>query len=221
MNAQGPVKLGDKHGGQLPQPAADALHGDRPDLLRLRLRVVREAGLTRGQEDLERVDPGDVRGHRDDRDHPPAEPGGGGVSRVVADDDGGPGLGGFRARDRVEGNADDLPAAHSAIQPVGQGCIPSLGVIRGGPGAPCVLVGTGQPGRAEHSDGLVQGRGPRLGAFVPHVGIEKLDVFLRQANTQLHTINTTAGLTTIASSEFASNSFLAAALVAEAACAAT
>lgn len=110
VDAQGAVELGDERGRQLSQPFADSLDVDRAELLGLCLRVARQAGLAGWKENLERVDPRDVRGDRYNRDDSPAKPGGRGVCRVVADDDGGASLGGFRSSDR-----GPAPASASVI----------------------------------------------------------------------------------------------------------
>src|SRR5512146_3061605 len=79
VDAQGAVELGDERGRQLSQPFADSLDVDRAEPLGLCLRVARQAGLAGWKENLERVDPRDVRGDRYNRDDSPAKPGGRGV----------------------------------------------------------------------------------------------------------------------------------------------
>jgi hypothetical protein len=112
VDAQCAVEFGDELAGQLPQGSADSLNGYRTDLFGLGLGVTRQPSLGRGQQNLEWIDPGRVRGHRDHRDDAPGKPAGCGVGRVIADDDGRPGLAGFRPLDRVEVDADDLAAPH-------------------------------------------------------------------------------------------------------------
>jgi hypothetical protein len=61
------------------------------------------------------------------------------------------GLGGFGSPGGVEGDADDLATAHSAVHAVGQSSVPGCGVIGGRPGGPGVLVGDGELGGAQQS----------------------------------------------------------------------
>src|SRR6266487_639101 len=124
MDAQCLVEFGDERGGQLSYSFADPLDRHRADLLGLRLGVTRQPGLACWQQNLEWVDARDVRGHRHYRDHAPAEPGGCGVGRVVADDDREAGLGGSRSAGGVKVDGDDLAAAHSAAQAVRYGSLP-------------------------------------------------------------------------------------------------
>ena len=64
MNPERLIEFGDERGWQLANPFADPRHGHRADLLGLRFRVAGQPRLVCGQQDLERVDAGRVRGHR-------------------------------------------------------------------------------------------------------------------------------------------------------------
>jgi hypothetical protein len=84
VDAEGLVELGHELRRQLPNLRADTLDGDRSDLLSLRLGVLAQPGRPGWQQDLERVDPLGVRGHRHDGDHTPSEArGSGGVGGGV------------------------------------------------------------------------------------------------------------------------------------------
>jgi hypothetical protein len=75
LDAQRLVEFGGKAGRQLPDPPADALDGDRADLLSLCLGVAGQAGFGSGQQNLERVDARDIGGHGHDGDETAAEAG--------------------------------------------------------------------------------------------------------------------------------------------------
>ena len=69
MEAQGVVKLAKDVGREHAALLADTLDGDRPNLLRLGLRVTVEVRRGGAQQHLERVHALDVGGDRDDGDH--------------------------------------------------------------------------------------------------------------------------------------------------------
>jgi hypothetical protein len=70
VDAEGLVELGHERRAQLAYPVADALDGNGPDLLSLRLGVPPQPGDPGRQENLKRVDPLGAGGDRHDRDHP-------------------------------------------------------------------------------------------------------------------------------------------------------
>ena len=94
------------------QPRPHALDGHGPDLLRLRLRVLREPGVPRGKQDLERIHGFEVRRYGDDRDHAATESSGGEVGPVVADDHGGPTLVRLGTTHGIEVHRMDLAAPY-------------------------------------------------------------------------------------------------------------
>jgi len=95
MDAKRLVEFGDERRRQLTDTWSDPLDSYRAYLLGLGFGVSGQSGLAGWQQHLECVNARDVRGHRDDGDHAPSEPGGRGVGRVIADHDRGPGLAGF------------------------------------------------------------------------------------------------------------------------------
>jgi hypothetical protein len=90
----------------------DALNCDRTHLLGLCLGIVRQAGHLGSKENLERVDPIQVRGHRNDRQHSSAETLCRPVCTVIADNDRWTTLVHFASPGRVEVNESHLASAH-------------------------------------------------------------------------------------------------------------
>lgn len=129
VSTECPVEFGDERRWQLANSFANPLDRHGPDLLGLCFGVLAQPGLAGWEQDLEGVDPRGIRGHRHHRDDAASQPGRCGVGRVVADDDRRAGLAGFRSADRIEADGDDLTAAHSAAQSVGDDAFPCLGIV--------------------------------------------------------------------------------------------
>ena len=98
--------------------STEAFHGDRAHVLRLRLRVSREACDARRQEDLKRVDAIGVRRDWHDSDDASPEALRNAVGAVVADDDRWTLLVGFCTSDGFEVDEPDLTSAHQAVRPL-------------------------------------------------------------------------------------------------------
>jgi hypothetical protein len=88
VHAESVVKFAHDRGWQPAHAAADALDSYRPDLLGLRLGISGKTGLAGLEQNLEGVNPGNVRGDGHYGDHAASQPGCRGVSDIVADDDG-------------------------------------------------------------------------------------------------------------------------------------
>ena len=73
--AKRPVQLGDERRRRLAHGTADALDGDRADLLGQRSRIAAQPGLAGSQHDLKWVDACDAGRHGNNSHHTPAEPG--------------------------------------------------------------------------------------------------------------------------------------------------
>src|SRR6266851_4799454 len=117
MEAQGLIKVAHKLGRHNSEAWADALDGDRTNLLRLCLGVAIEPGTAARQSHLEGVDAVDVRCHGYDGHHTPTEAHGRCVCSVVTDDHRRSPLVRLGATGRVEVNHADLAAQHYPLSP--------------------------------------------------------------------------------------------------------
>jgi hypothetical protein len=124
MDAKRFVKFCHDRSGQPPDLLTYTLDPDRPNLLSLRLGVVTESRLIGPQENLKRVDAGDVRGDRDHRYHTPPEPGRGRIGGIVTDNNGRAGLAGFGSACRFQVDGHDVAATQLLFQAVGGHGIP-------------------------------------------------------------------------------------------------
>lgn len=95
----------------------DSFERDRADLFCLRLRVLPQASVCRRKENLKRIDLPRVRGNRDHGEHTPPKARSGGISTVIADDDGETPLVRFGAASRLEVNQPDVAPAHQEPSP--------------------------------------------------------------------------------------------------------
>jgi hypothetical protein len=87
MQSQRLIDLEHDRGGNQPYPLTEALHGDRPDLLGLSLRVLPQATGHGWQANLNWVDPPNVRCDWKYRDYTAPEAGRDGVGAIVAHDE--------------------------------------------------------------------------------------------------------------------------------------
>jgi hypothetical protein len=88
MNSEGFVELEHERSWHRAEEVLNTLNRHRPHLFGLGFGVsVQSAGLGR-EENLKRIHPCGVGGHRHHGDHPTAESGSGGVGPVIGDDDG-------------------------------------------------------------------------------------------------------------------------------------
>ena len=186
MDSERLVQLGGERSGQDTDECADAFDRDRAQLLGLRLRIAIETGGRGRQQDLERVDATDVRRHRHDRDDASAEPLGGGIRGVVADDDRRSSLVRFGTPSGTELDNADLTAPHSG-QPVGVGRRPQCGVAVALALGPGVFVRRTQSSGTQEPNCSLEYRGARGDAVIGRVLIEELDVVLGKRHTDLHT----------------------------------
>ena len=112
MESEGLVECGLQLGVHCSDLWADALYGDRSDLLRLCLRVGGQSGVLREEQHLKGVDAFGVRCDGDDCDDASSEPLCGAVRAVVADDDRGSLLVGLGASHWLEIDEADVAASH-------------------------------------------------------------------------------------------------------------
>src|SRR5215471_14685545 len=89
------------------------------------------------------------------------------------------------------------PRRTSVGQAVAGGGGPCPRIIAGTPGGPGLLVCVFKLAGPQEPDGPVHDRGPGPDALSLGVGIEEIHVIVRQAHTDLHTLNTTSGTTRV------------------------
>jgi hypothetical protein len=117
MQSQRFVDLEHDRDGHQPYLLTQALHGDRPDLLCLGLRVLPQASGRGQQPNLKWVDPPNVRRDRKYGDYAAPKAGRDGIGTIVAYDDGWTALTRFRAAARIEIDNSDLPTSHQEGKP--------------------------------------------------------------------------------------------------------
>jgi hypothetical protein len=112
MQSQCFVDLEHDREGSQAYPLTQTVHGDRPDLLCLGLRVLPQASGRGRQANLKGVDPPNVRRDWKYGDYTAPKACGDGIGTIVAYDDGWAALTCFRAAARIEIDNPDLPSAH-------------------------------------------------------------------------------------------------------------
>ena len=112
MEAECAVELVEEVAGESSDDRTDPVHGDRADLFSLGLRIVREVGSTRREQDLERVDAIDVGRHGYDGHDTTPELLCGSICTVVAHDHRRSTLPCLVPTSRIEIDPHDVPASH-------------------------------------------------------------------------------------------------------------
>src|SRR5215471_1906994 len=79
------------------------------------------------------------------------------------------------------------PRRTSVSKTVACGGFPCFGVT-GAPGGPCLLVRAFKLAGPQQPHGLVDDRGPGLHPLSLGVGVEELNILIRQAHTNFHTV---------------------------------